>query len=189
MELTDKCKIYTGNCLEVLKTLPDESVDCVITSPPYWGLRDYGEETNVIWNGDSNCEHEWEVNNPELDKTGRYSGDWDRPSRREYAKAGNVKKCPVCGKEFKAKIGQKFCSTKCLNTLPNELRTSLPEQSSFCKRCGGWRGQLGLEPTLDLYIEHMLQITVELKRVLKKSGVFFLIGEIAMEVILLVGEM
>lgn len=35
-------KIYQGDSLEVLKTLPDESVDCAITSPPYWALRDYG---------------------------------------------------------------------------------------------------------------------------------------------------
>jgi len=31
-----------GDCLEVLKTLPSESVDCCMTSPPYWALRDYG---------------------------------------------------------------------------------------------------------------------------------------------------
>lgn len=36
--------LYQGDCLEVLSTLPDESVDCVVTSPPYWGLRDYGTE-------------------------------------------------------------------------------------------------------------------------------------------------
>lgn len=35
-------KIIQGDCLEVLKTLESESVDCCITSPPYWGLRDYG---------------------------------------------------------------------------------------------------------------------------------------------------
>lgn len=34
--------ILQGDCLEVLKTLPDESVHCCVTSPPYWGLRDYG---------------------------------------------------------------------------------------------------------------------------------------------------
>lgn len=34
--------ILQGDCREVLKTLPDESVQCVVTSPPYWGLRDYG---------------------------------------------------------------------------------------------------------------------------------------------------
>lgn len=37
-------KIIQGDSLEVLKTLPDESIDCVITSPPYWALRDYGVE-------------------------------------------------------------------------------------------------------------------------------------------------
>jgi DNA modification methylase len=34
--------IRHGDCREVLRTLPDESVHCVVTSPPYWGLRDYG---------------------------------------------------------------------------------------------------------------------------------------------------
>ena len=35
-------QIITGDCRDVLKTLPDESVHCVVTSPPYFGLRDYG---------------------------------------------------------------------------------------------------------------------------------------------------
>jgi len=35
-------KIYEGTCLDVIKTFPDKSIDCVITSPPYWQLRDYG---------------------------------------------------------------------------------------------------------------------------------------------------
>jgi DNA modification methylase len=34
--------ILQGDWLGVLKTLPDESINCVVTSPPYWGLRDYG---------------------------------------------------------------------------------------------------------------------------------------------------
>jgi len=34
--------VLTGDCRDVLRTLPDESVHCVVTSPPYWGLRDYG---------------------------------------------------------------------------------------------------------------------------------------------------
>ena len=37
-------KIYCGDSLEVLKTFSDKSVNCCITSPPYWGLRDYGVE-------------------------------------------------------------------------------------------------------------------------------------------------
>jgi DNA modification methylase len=35
-------KIYNIDCLEGLKNIPDESVDCCVTSPPYWNLRDYG---------------------------------------------------------------------------------------------------------------------------------------------------
>jgi len=37
-------KIIQGDALEVLKTFPDAFVDCVITSPPYWNLRDYNVE-------------------------------------------------------------------------------------------------------------------------------------------------
>ena len=34
--------VEAGDCRDLLKLLPDESVQCVVTSPPYWGLRDYG---------------------------------------------------------------------------------------------------------------------------------------------------
>jgi DNA modification methylase len=37
-------KIYQGDVLEVLRTFPDECIHMVVTSPPYWGLRDYGIE-------------------------------------------------------------------------------------------------------------------------------------------------
>lgn len=37
-------KIINGDCLEVMKTMPDGLVNCIVTSPPYWGLRDYGVE-------------------------------------------------------------------------------------------------------------------------------------------------
>ena len=38
---------YQGDALEVLRKLPDESVQCAITSPPYWSLRDYGTEGQI----------------------------------------------------------------------------------------------------------------------------------------------
>lgn len=34
--------VHHGDVLAILPTLPDASVDCCVTSPPYWGLRDYG---------------------------------------------------------------------------------------------------------------------------------------------------
>lgn len=39
--------IFTGDCLQVLKTLPDESVHCCVTSPPYYALRDYGMDGQI----------------------------------------------------------------------------------------------------------------------------------------------
>ena len=39
--------IHTGDCLKILKTLPDDSVHCCVTSPPYYALRDYGMEAQI----------------------------------------------------------------------------------------------------------------------------------------------
>ena len=36
--------LHLGDALDVARTLPDESVDCIVTSPPYFGLRDYGAD-------------------------------------------------------------------------------------------------------------------------------------------------
>lgn len=47
--------LYQGDALDVLRCLPDESVHCVVTSPPYYGLRDYGTAQWV--GGDSECDH------------------------------------------------------------------------------------------------------------------------------------
>jgi len=47
--------IYHGDALTVLREMPDASVHCVVTSPPYWGLRDYG---TAEWEGgDPECDH------------------------------------------------------------------------------------------------------------------------------------
>jgi DNA modification methylase len=40
-------RIIAGDCLEGLRTLPDASVHCCVTSPPYWGLRDYGHDGQI----------------------------------------------------------------------------------------------------------------------------------------------
>jgi DNA modification methylase len=47
--------LYLGDVVDVLRELPDESVHCCVTSPPYWGLRDYG---TASWDGgDPDCAH------------------------------------------------------------------------------------------------------------------------------------
>jgi DNA modification methylase len=40
-------KIYNTDCLEGLRTIADNSIDCCVTSPPYFGLRDYGHEGQI----------------------------------------------------------------------------------------------------------------------------------------------
>lgn len=48
-------KLLHGDCRDVLRTLPDASVHCCVTSPPYYGLRDYG---TAQWDGgDPDCDH------------------------------------------------------------------------------------------------------------------------------------
>lgn len=51
----DGITIYNGDCRAVLPQLPAGSVHCCVTSPPYWGLRDYG--TGTWEGGDEGCDH------------------------------------------------------------------------------------------------------------------------------------
>jgi len=51
----DLLTVLCGDVLEQLATLPDASVQCCVTSPPYWGLRDYG--TGQWQGGDAECDH------------------------------------------------------------------------------------------------------------------------------------
>lgn len=93
-------------------------------------LRDYGENCSSIWDGDKNCEHEWNENIQV--PRGGYSPD---------SIVGN-----------------------------NALIKRESVKSNFCSKCNAWKGQLGLEPTFDLFIKHLCDIFDEVKRVLRKDG-------------------
>lgn len=56
-------RIICGDCREVIKALPDESVDLILTSPPYWYLRDYGEAAVQVWDGSPGCTHKFGEDN------------------------------------------------------------------------------------------------------------------------------
>jgi len=43
----DYCTIYHGDCRDVLPTIPEQSIQCCVTSPPYYGLRDYGVDGQI----------------------------------------------------------------------------------------------------------------------------------------------
>jgi DNA modification methylase len=121
--------IIQGDARDI--SLPDKSVNCVITSPPYWSLRKY-EIPDSVWDGNPDCEHEW----------------------------GN--------KEIVHK-----------SSPPTKWQTSPPEiwtggKSSFCKKCGAWLGQLGLEPHYNDYVRHLVDIfDTEIRRVLRDDGTLF----------------
>jgi site-specific DNA-methyltransferase (adenine-specific) len=130
----DLNKIYHGDALSVLKTLPSESIDCICTSPPYYGLRSYNTE-GQIWDGLEDCEHEW---GEKILHSGNKSGKHGPNST----------------------IGAKEA----------QYESRKHEGSQFCSKCNAWKGELGTEPTPQLYIKHLVQIFDECKRVLKKTG-------------------
>jgi DNA modification methylase len=124
-----KSLLLVGDVREKLKELPDNSINCCVTSPPYWGLRDYGTATWV--GGDPNCSHK---------RDSKFS-----PS------------CSTGQKLLEGAIGDGIYKVQ-------------------CHRCGAMRedSQLGLEPTVDEYVEHMVNIFREVHRVLRDDGTLWL---------------
>lgn len=131
-------QIYNGHVLDVLKGLPEESVNCVVTSPPYWGLRDYGLEPQ-IWDDLGDCEHEW--------------GD------------------DLIHKKTRYDLGT---STQSGTNKDQMACNTYEHHHQFCLKCNAWKGSLGLEPTPELYIQHMVQVFREVRRVMRKDGTCWL---------------
>jgi DNA modification methylase len=128
--------ILQGHVLEVLPTLPEESVQCVVTSPPYWGLRTYGTPSQ-IWGGRPGCIHGWET---------------------ATIPSGNGQVThPMVAK-----------------TINEASATRSPRLSTSCRQCGAWKGELGLEPTPDLYVDHMADVFEQVRRVLRSDGTLWL---------------
>lgn len=123
-------KIYQMDCLSGLKLLPDNSIDCCVTSPPYFNQRNYG---TAGWSGgDENCNHE----------------------------------------SVRYRIGENN------NTLKNKKETSdvCIGYKNKCTDCGAVKEdmQIGLETTLQEYIDNLVEIFEEVKRVLKPTGQLWL---------------
>ena len=87
--------LYNKDCRS-MSELPDESVQMVCCSPPYWGLRKYAGLPDLVWGGDENCQHEWR-NEIGLRKTGGNIGgraDYHNITQR-FTAANNS--CSLCG--------------------------------------------------------------------------------------------
>lgn len=122
-------KILLGDVRESLKSIPDGSIHCVVTSPPYWGLRDYG--TGKWEGGDPNCSHKRDSKQSDKTSTGQ--------------------------RNLEGAIGDGI-------------------YKSYCRRCGAIRidNQLGLEPTFDSYVEDMVGVFREVRRILRDDGTLWL---------------
>lgn len=125
--------------------LEDESVQCVVTSPPYWGLRKYAGEQELIWGGAEGCEHEWQTTTTTtISNNNGLQGSTLAGGRGISAQGGGG--------------GSLFVG--------------------ICLHCGAWRGAYGLEPTVEMYVAHTVEILREIRRVLRKDGVcFFNLGD------------
>jgi len=141
-------QVIVGDCVEVMRTWPADSIDLVVTSPPYWGLRDYGSETVRVWGALPECEHEWGEALPATSSDHKNIGFAER-SKEKY-RGGGHKIVAIAEKHHPSEAGQ------------------------FCSECGAWRGSLGLEPHPQLFIDHLVEICQEIKRVLKPTGTFWL---------------
>ena len=113
-----------------------------------WGLRDYGTDSVRIWGGLPECEHKWGESFPAAKSDHRNIGFAER-SKEDYIGGGH-KKVTIAEKHHPSEAGQ------------------------LCSECGAWRGSLGLEPHPQMYVDHMVGICREIKRVLKPGATFWL---------------
>lgn len=136
-------EILNGNSLYQMEKLTANSVHCVITSPPYWGLRKYDGDQEFIWGGDNNCNHEWVTENIVKEiRTGLGLAEYSK----NYHRGGGIKIGSIPKSEY---------------------------QIGHCIKCNAWLGGFGLEPTPQMYVEHTIEILRSIKRVLRDDGVVF----------------
>lgn len=120
--------IKIGDCREVLKTLPDKHFQTCITSPPYYGLRDYGTASWI--GGSENCSHIGDT----LGNNRNFIDEGGRGSNKASLSTGD------------------------------------------CIKCGAKRvdSQIGLEETPEQFVESLVNVFREVKRVLKDDGTLWL---------------
>lgn len=236
-------KLLHGDALSLLKTLPDDSVQSMTTSPPYYLLRAYGTALQVWDYPLLQCrtcrlivkQHEVEetegcvgrpvselrhgegaegtplrpvcgsgqAQSPGLHhgaqaRDGTHPGPVSPSTRvgaREAARNSAVPTLPaVLSGSLKAHDWAPYsCSHEWGEEIPGDSRGGSGPSSKekragdkdttygrnaprgfFCKKCPAWKGELGLEPTPDMFIEHLVMVFREARRVLRKDGTLFL---------------
>lgn len=122
-----KNKVLNGDVLQELRNIPDESIDCIVTSPPYFGLRNYNIPPQ-IWGGRSDCMHKFNISKIKdpMDRNGNGDHDknglhWNKIDYKEF----EVGYCELCG-AWKGNLG--------LESHPQEYINHLVEIVCECMR-------------------------------------------------------
>jgi DNA modification methylase len=141
-------KIIVGDCFKILPTLQNESVDLTFTSPPYWGLRSYGGDCIQIFGGEEDCEHDW-------DEVTESTEGYASKTRWQHGENGRHEKALLRRDDPEAWM--------------KDVR-----KYSWCRKCGAWRGELGLEPHPQMFVDHIVDFARLVRQVLKPSGLLWL---------------
>lgn len=140
MTMPEPNTIYHGNCIDILRSWPDNFVHMVVTSPPYFALRNYSVEPS-IWGGAVDHAHEWRARRYYTEKSAGGS------SAESFATAGPEN--------------------------AERLKAARWREDAWCE-CGAWRGCLGLEPNVQMFVQHLVDIFREIRRVLRPDGCCFI---------------
>ncbi len=162
--MTADWAIVRGHALSLLRRMPDNQIQVGICSPPYYGLRAYKTRPQV-WGGDAGCDHRWGEPEPYLGHRGgrgqavqtKYRSNKTYP---QMYMTGGTGKGTLNGSQQTAVKGEsvEFAAT-----------------STMCLFCGAWRGDLGLEPSPTLFIDHLTEIFREFRRILRPDGLLWIV--------------
>ena len=144
-----------------------ESVQCIVTSPPYWSLRSYQGEQRQTWGGDPRHEHHFEA----LPTAEGYTGT----ARWQHSNNGRGEEAPD-EKRLRDPVSR-YARPEAWGQIGH---------GGLCA-CGAWRGSLGLEPLFDClawargeppcaacYVCHIRVVFAELWGVLRSDGTCWL---------------
>lgn len=166
--------LHTGDCLDVLAGMEAESVNCVVTSPPFWGLRKYDCEPSIwpgVMPGSDDCRHALQAEAmSDEGYAGRKRWQHDGVSRQETPAAWVKEEERQKDRQHLKELGERDGSHGGAKASSTSLTLG---GTATCSLCGAWRGWLGLEPTVEMFIEHTLTWMRAVKRVLRNDGVLW----------------
>ena len=185
--------ILHGHAIDEMRKMPENSVQMAMTSPPYFGLRDYSRcscvQPSSAREAETNPQKEGRSEIAEDQRGDRHTPGGAIAFYRPGIPDPNCQKCHGTGKDDSLNVvwdAKPECEHEWGDEVPGSSRSGsrtptdknnrgegyarAETKGSFCRLCGAWHGQLGLEPTPELYIQHLVQVFHEVKRVLRDDG-------------------